>query len=133
MLMKMADEFNAGKAPGDPLTRHTLAELAHGQALDSANFGSPYQDGSRFPLGEEPILLARISVTPRPDPTQVLTLLPQSGQGINLDLNEKLVHVLARLLQEAANATEWGLSLRVSPGTPGLTETPPSTAPQRLH
>ena len=98
ILMKMAEDFSARKAPGDPLLRHTLAELAHGEAVGKADFGSAYRDGSIFPLGEDPILLARITVNPLIRDSQTLTLLPQHGQGINLDLNEKLVHVLARLL-----------------------------------
>ena len=47
--------------------------------------------------------------------TQTIVLLPQEGNGINLDLDEKLVHILARLLQQAAVAAEWGLALDISP------------------
>ncbi|MCX7167042.1 MAG: hypothetical protein NTV11_12315 [Rhodocyclales bacterium] len=133
MLMKMADTFSALKAPGDLLTRNTLAELAHGEAVSKADFGSTYRDGSLFPLGEEPILLARITVQALQGDTQTLTLLPQEGQGINLALDEKLVHVLARLLQEAATAAEWGLSLRVTPGSSATPEATEAAAPRLLH
>lgn len=133
MLMKMADAFSGRKAPGDPLTRSALAELAHGEAVGKADFGSAYQDGSLFPLGEEPILLARITVKPLAGNTQTLSLLPQQGQGINLELDEKLVHVLARLLQEAANAAEWGLNLRVIPGSGATPEATTAAAPRLLH
>lgn len=131
MLMKMADVFSGRKAPGDPLARSALAELAHGDAISGANFGSPYQDGSLFPLGEEPILLASITVKPLEGQTQTLTLLPQKGQGINLALDEKLVHVLARLLQEAATKAEWKLGLQVTPGT--LPEATEAAAARSLH
>ena len=115
LLMKMADEFSARKAT-DPATRSTLAELAHGEAVNKADFCSAYRDGSLYPLGEDPVLLGRITVKPLQGNTQTLTLLPQEGQGINLDLDEKLVHVLARLLQQAAVAADWALSLDISPG-----------------
>ena len=132
ILMKMAEDFSARKT-SDPLTRNTLAELAHGQAVGNANFASEYKEGSLFPLGEEPILLARINLKPLQGNTQTLTLLPQRGQGINLDLDEKLVHVLARLLQQAATAAEWGLKLDVSV-TPGATAEPlQAAAPRLLH
>jgi len=133
MLMKMADAFSSRKAPGDPLTRNALAELAHGEAVSKADFDSAYQDGSLFPLGEEPILLARITVKPLEGNTQTLTLLPQQGQGINLELDERLVHVLARLLQEAAAVAEWGLSLRVATGTGTTPEAKDPAAPRLLH
>lgn len=132
ILMKMAEDFSARKT-SDPLTRNTLAELAHGQAVGNANFASEYKEGSLFPLGEEPILLARINLKPLQGNTQTLTLLPQRGQGINLDLDEKLVHVLARLLQQAATAAEWGLKLDVS-ATPGTSVEPlQAAAPRLLH
>jgi len=132
ILMKMADDFSARKST-DPLTRNTLAELAHGQAVGNADFASQYQDGSVFPLGEEPILLARITVKPLAGDTQTLTLLPQQGQGINLDLDERLVHILARLLQHAATAAEWGLKLAVTPGSGTAPEPMQAATPRLLH
>lgn len=132
ILMKMADDFSARKST-DPLTRNTLAELAHGQAVGNADFASQYQEGSLFPLGEEPILLGRITVKPLAGNTQTLTLLPQQGQGINLDLDERLLHVLARLLQHAATATEWGLNLAVTTGTGATPEPMLAAAPRLLH
>lgn len=132
ILMKMADDFSARKST-DPLTRNTLAELAHGEAVGSADFASQYKDGSLFPLGEEPILLARITVMPLRERTQTLTLLPQQGQGINLDLDERLVHVLARLLQHAATAAEWGLALNITAGTGIASEPLQAAAPRLLH
>lgn len=129
-LMKMAEDFSALKAT-DPFARNALAELAHGQAVGNADFASLYKEGSIFPLGEKPILLARITTRPMAGGTQTLTLLPQQGQGINLDLNEKLVHVLARLLQHAATVAEWGLKLDIG-ATPGTTGDPAQTTTSRL-
>jgi hypothetical protein len=80
ILMKMADGFSARKAAVDPLTRSTLAELAHGAAVGQADFASEYQEGSSFPLGSEPILLAKISLRPPVGDTQTVLLLPQSGR-----------------------------------------------------
>lgn len=131
ILMKMADGFSARKA-ADPLTRSTLAELAHGDAVNQADFSSQYQEGSAFPLGAEPLLLARISLRPIAGDIQTLVLLPNDGQGVNLDLDEKLVHIIARLLQQTATAAEWGLKLEVSPETT-LAGMESSAGPRRLH
>jgi hypothetical protein len=132
LLMKMADDFSALKAT-DPATRSTLAELAHGEAVNKADFGSAYRDGSLYPLGEEPILLGRVTIKPLQGKTQTLTLLPQEGQGINLDLDERLVHVLARLLQQAAIAAEWALGLDISPGTGAVLDSLHAGGPRLLH
>lgn len=117
ILMKMADGFSARKAPADPLTRSALAELAHGAAVGQADFASEYQEGNLFPLGPEPVLLAKISLRPPAGETQTVLLLPHQGNGINLDLDEKLVHIIARLLQQAAVAGEWKLALDISPNS----------------
>ena len=132
LLMKMAEDFSARKTT-DPLTRNTLAELAHGDAVNKADFGSAYRDGSSYPLGEEPILLGRVTVKSLQGNTQTLTLLPQEGQGINLDLDEKLVHVVARLLQQAAVAAEWALNLDVGHGTGAMPEPLHSGGVRLLH
>lgn len=131
LLMKMADAFSARKS-ADPLTRSALAELAHGEAVGQADFASQYQEGTLFPLGPDPVLLARISLRPPAGETQTLILLPQEGQGINLDLDEKLVHILARLLQHAATVAEWALKLDVAPGMSGA-DLATGTSPRRLH
>jgi hypothetical protein len=131
MLMKMADGFSARKS-GGPIARSTLAELAHGEAVNQADFSSQYQEGSLYPLGPDPVLLARISLKPLAGETQTLVLLPGQGHGINLDLDEKLVHIIARLLQQAATAAEWGLRLEVTPGMPG-TDAATAAGPRRLH
>jgi hypothetical protein len=132
VLMKMADAFSARKS-ADALTRNTLAELAHGQAVGNADFASQYQEGSSFPLGEEPVLLARITTKPATGEVHTLTLLPQQGQGLNLDLDERLVHVLARLLQQAAVTAEWGLTLEVVAGNGTAPEPLQGAVPRRLH
>lgn len=130
ILIKMADGFSARKAAADPLLRSAIAELAHGAAVGQADFASEYQEGNSFPLGSEPILLARISLRPPVGETQTLLLLPHQGEGINLDLDEKLVHIFARLLQQTATAGEWNLTLDISPGA-GSAE--PHSGPRMLH
>ena len=133
ILMKIADTFSSRKAPTDPVTRGILAEMAHGEAVGGANFSTQYQNGSLFPLGEEPILLAKITVAAKEGNTQTLTLLPQSGQGLHLELDEKLVHVIARLLQEAANGAEWDLKLHVVSSAGNSTDPSSPGGPHLLH
>jgi len=130
-LMKMADGFSARKST-DPLTRSTLAEIAHGEAVGKADFASQYQEGTLFPLVPDPVLLSRISLRPLTGATQTLVLLPQQGNGINLDLDERLVHILARLLQQAATAADWALKLEVTPGAAAM-DAGAAAGPRRLH
>jgi len=133
ILMKMADTFTSRKAVADPAARGLMAEMAHGEAVGGANFKTQYQQGTSFPLGEEPLLLAKISVNAKEGKTQTLTLLPQNGQGLNLELDENLVHVFARLLQEATNGAEWNLKLLVVAGGTAAAEPTITGGPRLLH
>ncbi len=133
ILMKMADDFSARNAPDDLLVRSTLAEMAHGNAVSQADFSSEYKDGSQFPLGLEPVLLAKINLRPLIGNTQTLILLPNQGQGINLNLDEKLVHVLARLLQQTATVADWALKLDVTPVSATIAGGVEAAGPRVLH
>lgn len=132
IMMKISGEFSARKAPCDFMIHGTLAELAHGNAVNKANFSSAYHEGSEFPLGETPILLAKISFNPMQGDKQVLSLFPQDGQGINLTLDENLLHVLARLIHEVTVKAEWGLELRIT-GVENSFLPVETTSPRMLH
>jgi hypothetical protein len=127
---RIADNFAAQKAPADPMIRAALAELAQEKALQAADFNSRYEAGTQLPLGEAPLLLARIEIQAAPGGRQILRLLPERGQGIDLGLDENLTHILASLLRQAAIAGEWELDLGAfavpTPPTAGAT-------PRRLH
>jgi hypothetical protein len=45
------------------------------------------------------------------DGQNVLTLLPRDGQGLNLGLDDKLLHGITRLLHGAVSKAEWDLPL----------------------
>ena len=41
----------------------------------------------------------------------VLTLLPLTGQGVNLTLDDRLLHSCCKLLQNAVAKADWGIKL----------------------
>jgi hypothetical protein len=126
----IADRFSAQKGATDPMTRTALSELAQEKALQGADFQSNYEAGLQLPLGEEPVLLARIESQTKGTDRQLLRLLPDRGQGIDLLLDEKLVHLLASMLRQTATAAEWGLDLGgFAPTMPAQ----PGAAPRHLH
>jgi len=53
----------------------------------------------------------------------VLTLLPREGQGVNLALNDTLLHALCKLLQDEVEKAEWDMKLALPTGfAPGSTD-----------
>jgi hypothetical protein len=103
--------FAVQRAPADPFLRSALSEFAEAQALSRADTQQSFTSGGYFPLGREPVLLSRITVTPLQQDQQTLRLTPEKGEGINLALNEDLAHILTNLLRQTAISAEWGLDL----------------------
>ena len=129
-LNHITAQFAQQRAPDDPLLRSALSGFAEAKAMNNADMATPYADGTDFPLGEEPLLLSNITISPGPSGQQYLRLTPERGQGIDLALNEELTHVIANLLLQAAVAAQWGLELDSAQTPSGLSGT---AVPHRLH
>ena len=116
MLGRVATLFADARAQGDPLKREALAEIAHHEAQAAADYGKNYEAGDHYPLGKEPLLLAKISIKRDQAGHTSLRLLPDQGQGADIGLDERLTHLVAGLLQRTAIAAEWQVTL--APLTP---------------
>jgi hypothetical protein len=130
ILSHVLQEFAARRAPADPLLRSALTDFAEARALSQADLKTPYAGGADHPLGEAPVLLSRVAVSPGPGGQQTISLRPESGQGIDLALDESLANVLAKLVRDAAANGDWALDLGSPPvGFPAAA----SGMPPRLH
>jgi hypothetical protein len=95
-----------------PEAKDALLGMRHEEALAKSDFSKPYEAADRaHPLGEAPILVARIQSKRNDNGSSVLTLLPEKGQGINLALDEALLHSVCRLLLTVLGRTDWDLKL----------------------
>ena len=113
VLLDLARGFAGGGTVVDPLHQDYLADFAHGNALANADFATPFQEGVDFPLGAEPFLAGKITLKPRSDALRTLVIEPLKGPGVELNLNEGLTHMLARLLLNATLTADWDLGLRL--------------------
>jgi len=99
----------------DELSRQAVKSFQHEQAVSQADFGSSFREGATdLPLGQAPVLLARIKSTRTPDGTPVLSLLPAEGQGVEVALQQDLIHSICKLLSDTVKTAEWDLELRVA-------------------
>ena len=115
MLVKLAEETNpriASQASAE--ARNALLGIEHEQAISKADFSKPFQPAPRAtPLGDEPLLLARIQTGRDAKGLPVVALHPADGQGLTLTFDAVLLHSVCRLLQAAAQKSDWDLKLQL--------------------
>ena len=123
-LVKLAES-----SPGIALqpaaeARQALLDMERERALANADFSKPYDEAGRArPLGSQPLLIARMNSGRNEQGRHVLGLLPREGQGVNLAMDDTLLHGVCKLLQDAVDKTDWDMKLALPTGlVPGSAE-----------
>jgi hypothetical protein len=107
--------------------------MQHEQALSRANFSRSFDEVPRqMPLGAEPLLVVNIRTTKDSAGRQVLGLLPQRGQGINLTLDNTLLHSFCKLLQDVVAKSDWDIVLQL-PALHSTTGAGDASAPKTVN
>ena len=92
--------------------RAALLGMEHEKAVRESDFSKPYAAAAlERPLGAEPILVARIQAGRDERGNHVMKLLPAEGQGVNLCLDDRLLHSFCKLMQDSVSKAEWDLKL----------------------
>jgi hypothetical protein len=119
LFLKMVESSARVQLQGTtPEARAALLEMEHEKAVQKADFSKPYAPAAKErPLGAEPVLVARLQSRRDDAGNNVLTLLPLTGQGVNLTLDDRLLHSCCKLLQNAVAKADWGFKLEF-PQTP---------------
>lgn len=129
LLVKLAEETSPRiRTQANPEARRALLGIEHEQAVSKADFSKPFEEtpARQMPLGEEPILLARIQTGRDAKGLPVVAMHPSDGQGITLTFDAVLLHSVCKLLQAAAQKSDWDIALTL----PGV-EAPPEERPPR--
>ena len=118
LLVKLAEETSPRiRTQANPEARKALLGLEHEHAVSKADFSKPYDAGEASrPLGDAPLLLARIQTGHDRNGQPVVALHPAEGQGVTLSFDSVLLHSLCRLLQSAVKKSDWDMELKL-PGT----------------
>jgi hypothetical protein len=125
LLVKLAEEASPRiRTQPNPEARKALLGLEHEQAVAKADFSKPYDASQQRakPLGDAPLLLARVRTGHDRKGHPVVALHPAEGQGLTLTLDPVLLHSVCRLLQAAVKKSDWNVDLKL----PGL-------EPQQVH
>ena len=130
MLVRMLEWDQAVKQQLDPATRHEVLDIRHQGYVSEADYQTQFREQPadaprKLPLGEAPVLLGRAEGKKRPDGVQVLTLQPMRGQGIDITVDTRLLHLFMRLLREQAEKTDWDMKLALHEGAAAPAEQEP--------
>jgi len=94
--------------------KSALLAFQHQAAIAGSDFKTEFKSATpQTPLGDEPILLVRVHSRRLGDNLTLLAMHPEQGQGLELNLNNQLLHSLTKLLRDAANAGEWQLTIEI--------------------
>jgi hypothetical protein len=112
MLVEMLAWDRAVGAQADVETRRTVLDIQHEGYVQQGDFATAYEETPRqLPLGEAPVLAAHGKGSRLDDGRCVLSLLPQQGPGIDITLDNRLLHLLGKLLQDAVGHADWDIGL----------------------
>ena len=110
-------QLQAQLPPPDPSTplpaqrQQLLQNFQKEAAAYGADFQTPYKDQpAALPLGEEPLLVTELSLTPLKDGKLQMALmerLPQRQRDMQLMMDLALTQGLMRLLHQALKASDW--------------------------
>ena len=126
-LMKIVENDVQVSAQADPGNKKAVLAFQHEQAVQAADFDTKYEkQAAKRPLGDAPILLAKLQLKKSPQGTDILSLTPMDGQGVELRVDRRMVHSLCKLLTDVSKKAEWNLSLSIAPPAArnASTETP---------
>lgn len=103
-----------------PGTRKMLADLRQQEAIQSADFVTPYRDhATSRPLGDTPLLVTEVNLTPKGSSGMLMNFKelltdPPSSRGFQLEMPAELVFAIMQLLSQALKKAQW----QIGPDTP---------------
>ena len=111
-------------------SREAVVSFQHESAISKGDFDTPFQpETTSMPLGEEPVVLARVQLKNNDESPPTLCLHPLQGTGIEIAMNEGLVHSLSKLVLDLSVTAEWCLDLQIA----NAPATVVAATPQRIN
>lgn len=116
-LVGMAEDFaGAGVAASAPHQRRALAEFQQAKALAEADFSTPLEDKPRQQLlGGQPLLVSSFTCGAMEGKVCPIHFGHHDGTGIELRVDEQILHSLMHILGQSAEAADWSLDIAFPP------------------
>ena len=91
-----------------------VMSFQHEEAISKADFAKTFHAQPKsMPLGNVPVLLSKLTVNQTEDGNPMLCMYPEQGQGIDLALQQQLLHSISKLFADALQASEWGVDFNL--------------------
>jgi hypothetical protein len=136
-LMRTLEAGIVAKAPVAAARREVLA-FEHEKAVRETDFSQPFAAPGaavpRFPLGETPFVAIHGQLRFEAPGAYKLVLNPGTGRGLEIGLEERLLHSFCKLIESAARSGEWDLPF-LPPAGPAVAapDETAATAPLPRH
>ena len=115
LLLKMVEWDKAVQQQFDASMRQTVLEIQHEGYAQQGDFSRGFEEvPHKFPLGEAPVLLCSGKGVRRDDGLYVLSLFPAQGQGLDMTLDTRLLHIFGKHMRDAVARADWDMSLALS-------------------
>ncbi len=125
VLVRMLESTGNVVRQQDQAAKSAVLSFEHEKATSSSDFTTKYHDNATHtPLGTSPLLLAKVEVKPDSGNVPRLGLHPLEGRGLELAMDDKLLHSFCTLLAKAAHCADWHLDLTVGEETAAAGDTP---------
>ncbi len=112
VLGKLAADEPIVQQQSDAIAKQEIVNFRHEQVMHQSDFSQNFEESEHpMPLGDEPILLARIQTKTATVGGHVLCLHPEQGDGIEMAVNGNLIHALMGLLTTAVGQSNWDIQL----------------------
>ncbi|MEZ5454150.1 MAG: hypothetical protein R3E93_15225 [Thiothrix sp.] len=113
----------------DYSSRQAIMAFEHERAQSKAEFNNPFRETENLPLGQDPLLIVRVGFRNKENGSFAFALKDNDGKGIDLSLTHDLLHLLCKLLDDAAQKSDWNMPELLQ----GVTETSAPVAAHRLN
>jgi len=127
-MQRSLESAVAVKAPVPEARREVLA-FEHDKAIRESDFSRPFAEASgaaprSFPLGDKPFVATQGQMRIDAPGAYKLILNPAQGRGLEIGLDDRLMHSFCRLLDSAVRGAEWDLGLLDQPQSPAEAAAP---------
>ena len=116
VLGKLATDDPIVHQQTDATAKQEVVNFRREQVMQQSDFSQSFDESeNEMPLGDEPVLLARIQTKTAAAGGHVLSLHPEQGDGIDLAISGNLIHALMGLLTTAVGQSDWDIRLESAP------------------
>jgi hypothetical protein len=110
----LVNTLDVAVSPNTTNKKKDVVGFMHRAAVEKADFSSKFEATTApCPLGDETVLVCRAAIKANGQGAYVLSLAPEKGKGVELGVDQSLLHMLSKLILDSVANIDWGLSIQI--------------------